>query len=58
MRKGKDILFMPNGKEFGMKLFQICSLSGAHLSLEVSESRREWPHLCVSPLLAGVGGDK
>lgn len=49
---------MPNGKEFGMKLFQICSLSGAHLSLEVSESRREWPHLCVSPLLAGVGGDK
>lgn len=33
--KRKDILFMPNGKEFEMKIFPIHNASGAHSSPKV-----------------------
>ena len=39
VRKGKDILLTPNGKESVMKIFQIHDISGAHSSLKIPEWR-------------------
>lgn len=39
VRKGKDIVLVPNGKEFEMKVFQIHSISGACSSSKVPECR-------------------
>lgn len=37
MRKGRDVLFMPNGKKFEMKKFLIYNISGAHASSKAPE---------------------
>lgn len=35
IRKGKDVLLIPSGKEFAMKILQIHDISGAHSSLKI-----------------------
>lgn len=43
IRKGKDVLLIPSGKEFTMKIFKIHDISGAHSSLKIPKCQMLYP---------------
>lgn len=56
VRKEKGISLTPNGKEFGMKIFQLQDISGAHSSSKISECRWQKPVHVVGTRQVGCGG--